>query len=366
MTKVVFKTKSTALKIALAGMALVAMPVCASSSLNIYGTVDMWAGGSKPIGAKSSATTQSGGMQTSYFGIGGSEQISDNLKAVFALEAYMRVNTGEEGRFGNNDGLFKRSAYVGLQGDFGKLVIGRTTTPYFVSTILFNPLDGSFAFSPAIFHTYGVNGNAFGGGGAAAHLIGDSGWDNSVLYTSPNIGGLTVNLQYARGSADRNSGVKDKESSAQKLGGNALYFNGPFSATVAMQRVNFESNAGDLLGNNIRNQRAMLAGAAYDFSVVKVYGQYQNIQNNTVTGRNIKLNGGQLGVKVPVGQAGNVLASYAYTKTTGAKKDTRKTWAIAYEHSLSKRTQLYSAYFRDSVDSLGNGNNVGVGVKHAF
>ena len=275
----------------------------------------------------------------------------------------MRLNTGSMGRF-NGDTFFARSAYVGLDSDnYGRLVAGRTTTPYFISTILFNPLGGSFTFSPSVFHTYANNGQA------RAQLIGDSGWSNSVLYSSPKFGGLSFNLQYARGSADRSLGVEEKENGAQKVGGNVLYFNGPFSATLAVQRVNFNSNAGDISdgsATSLSSQRAILAGAAYDFSSFKVYGQYQNIHNTREFGSNVKLNGGQVGVRVPTGQAGAVLASYAHTKTSGAERDRRNTWALAYEHNLSKRTQLYTAYFRDSVSSRGHGNNVGVGIKHDF
>lgn len=367
----VFTLKNATIKIALASAAvLVAAPVSASS-LKIYGTADAWVGGAKPIGYESSSTTRSGGMQTSYFGLGGSEDLGNNLKAVFALEAYMRLNRGDMGRF-NGDSFFSRSAYVGLEGNFGRLVVGRTTTPYFISSVVTNPLGGSFTFSPGIFHTFG------GHGVVDSPIMGDSGWDNSVLYTSPNMGGLSFNLQYSRGSADRDSGDSSKENGAQKIGGNIMYANGPLTATVAVQRINFSKNAGDLGYRHrlnpstpytiysLNNQQALLAGAAYDFNVVKVYGSYQHIKNDTLTGRDIKMNSGQVGVRIPTGQVGAVLASYAHAKTTGAIRERRNTWAVAYQHPLSKRTELYGAYFRDSVTDRGHGNNVGVGIKHTF
>lgn len=355
----VFTLKNATIKIALASAAVVIAAPVSASSLKIYGTADAWVGSSRPIDGESQGTVRSGGMQTSYFGLGGSEDLGNNLKAVFALEGYMRLNTGSQGRF-EGDSLFSRSAYVGLEGNFGRLVVGRTTTPYFISTVVTNPLGGSFTFSPGIFHTYAGNGPV----GSA--LIGDSGWSNSVLYTTPNMGGLSANFQYARGSANVASGNPDEESGAQKMGGNVMYMSGPLTATVAVQRVNFNSNAGDLSIRNIDNQLAVLAGAAYDFNVVKVYGSYQHIKNDAISGRDTKLNGGQVGVRVPTGQVGAILASYAHTKTTGAIRERRNTWAVAYQHPLSKRTELYGAYFRDSVTDRGHGNNVGVGIKHTF
>lgn len=51
--------------------------------------------------------------------------------------------------------MFTRSVYVGLQSESaGTLRVGRNTTPYFLSAILFNPLVDSYHFSPTIFHTY--------------------------------------------------------------------------------------------------------------------------------------------------------------------------------------------------------------------
>ena len=75
-------------------------------------------------------------------------------KALFDLNGFFRTDSGSMGRF-NGDSMFSRNAYVGLQNDrYGALKLGRNTTPYFVSTILFNPLVDSYVFSPMIFHTY--------------------------------------------------------------------------------------------------------------------------------------------------------------------------------------------------------------------
>ncbi len=202
-----------------------------------------------------------------------------------------------------------------------------------------------------------------GNGIVEAPLKGDSSWSKSVLYNSPAIGGMTLSLQYARGSAEEAVDL-EKENGAQKLGGNVVYEQGPFSATVAMQQLNFSRNAGDL-GSDFRNQRALLAGLAYDFSSFKLYGQYQSIQNKYQSAKS-RINSAQVGVRVPTSTAGAVLASYAHAKTSGFVSDSRNTWAVAYEHSLSKRTQLYGSYFRDSVRSAGQGSNVGVGIKHTF
>ena len=102
----------------------------------------------------------------------------------------------------------------------------------------------------------------------------------------------------------------------------------------------------------------------YDFRVVKLFGQYQYIKN-TITGGNLTSNGGQLGVSVPLG-GGRVMASYAYTKNSGANTSSRNTWALGYDYDLSKRTDLYAAYLNDKVSGLDAGNTFGVGMRMKF
>lgn len=127
----------------------------AQSNVQLYGLVDAWAGIHKPVGgSKREGTVGGGGMTTSYWGLKGQEELSNGVRAVFAMEGFFRPETGQAGRF-NGDPMFSRSAYVGLQSDdAGTLTLGRLTTPYFVSTILFNPFGDSYTFSPSVFHTY--------------------------------------------------------------------------------------------------------------------------------------------------------------------------------------------------------------------
>src|SRR5262249_55986998 len=102
----------------------------------------------------------------------------------------------------------------------------------------------------------------------------------------------------------------------------------------------------------------------YDFQVVKVYGQYQYIRNRIVSG-DMTSNGGQLGVSVPLG-GGSVMASYAYTKSSGASDVSRNTWAVGYDYRFSKRTDVYAAYLSDRVSGLSTGNTFGVGMRTKF
>ncbi len=272
----------------------------AQSSVTLYGQADMFVGGVKSPGSGERAwVANSGGMQTSYWGIKGTEDLGGGTKAIFDLNGFFRTDSGNSGRF-NGDSMFSRNAYVGLQNDkLGTLKLGRNTTPYFISTILFNPLVDSYVFSPTIFHTYF---GAASNGVVDPGIIGDSGWNNSVLYSTPNFGGLSANLIY---SAGEKAGAAGKN----KWGGNLMYFNGPFAATVAYQQVRFNAVPDDLSSAGLSRQDAVLGGITYDFKVVKLFaqGQYIKTKASTAASGDIKHTNGQVGASVPVG-AGNVLA----------------------------------------------------------
>lgn len=324
----------------------------AQSSVMLYGQVDAWAGAIKTPGQSGTAWTQGGGgMSTSYWGMKGTEDLGNGLKAVFKIEGFFLPQNGQYGRF-TGDTTFSRNAYVGLQSDtLGTLTMGRETTPYFVSTILFNPFIDSYTFGPMIYQTFmGASGQG---------IVGDSGWSNAVAYTTPDFRGLTANLAYAFGN-------KAGQAGQNKWGGNLLYFHGPFSATLAYQQVKFDNTPGDLNSEipGFSSQRALQLGAAYDFRFVKLYGQYQYIKD-TITGGNISMNGGQLGVSVPLG-TGSVLASYAYAKSTGASDTRRNSWALGYDYPFSKRTDVYAAYFGDHISGLSSGRTYGVGIRTHF
>lgn len=354
-------------KFKIAGSCTVAAMVCvalistaagaAENSVKIYGTVDAWVGSTKPIGAAASQQyMHSGGWQTSYWGLSGSQELGQGLRAVFALESFFRVNTGETGRF-NGDEHFSRSAYVGLEGQWGRLTLGRNTTPYFSSVVTTNPFAGSFGFGPSIYHTY------MGNGSVGAPLLGDSSWSNSVAYTSPNLQGFKLRALYARGNS--NAPNTDTQAGAYKWGGSLSYDKGPVTATLALQQLNFSRYSGDMVTRQ-NKQRALLIGVTYDFGGVKLYGQLQQIDNRGGALQNLRVRGGQAGAAIAVRGQDRILLSYAYSRSTGVSNETRNTWALGYEMRLSKRTQLYASYFADQVNVVGHGRNVGIGIRHTF
>jgi predicted porin len=315
----------------------------------IYGLGDAWFGQTKTNG-NSKTVVDSGGMSTSYWGIGGSEDLGGGLKAVFAFESFFTVDNGGAGRF-PGDTFFARDAYVGLSGSFGQSTLGRNTTPYFLSTVIFNPFGDSFTFAPIVAHVWLPGGNPY-------FVQGDTGFSNSIRYTTPNFSGLSADFAYSAG----NERDVAPTGTNKAFDANVLYFSGNWSGTAAYRTINL-----DAVGLTSK-QDSYLLGGAYDFAMAKLYAQYQSSKFDTGASTTTSKTY-QLGVAVPAGP-GAVLFSLAHSKfdvplATGDKRDT---WALGYDYNLSKRTDLYAVFYDDKFKNPESFKQqiMGLGIRHKF
>ncbi|HEX3139273.1 MAG TPA: porin [Rhizobacter sp.] len=327
----------------------------AQSSVSAYGIVDMAAGQFQDAGAEKIYKAESGGMSTSFLGFAGSEDLGGNLKAKFAIESFLRADSGNSGRF-NGDVFWARAAWVGLSGDFGTTTLGRTTNQFFVSTLIFNALGDSFGYSPSIRQVLTPS---------VQHpqmlaFLGDTGWSNSILYSSPSFGGLSFNLQGALGEGGAGT-------TGASYGGNVLYFGGPFAATLAYQQVKhgaaaFGTPAIQSVGFD--SQDSVQVGVSWDFNIVKLFGQYSQVETNAATDTKSEIWG--LGASVPLG-AGKLLGQYGEaTAKYPTTEVVNKTLTVGYDYFLSKRTDIYAVAVNDKLTNLSTGNTFAFGLKHKF
>jgi predicted porin len=345
---------------------LISLGLCtgaqAQSSLTMYGVFDIAFGSFQTSydGAKASPrTTQvaANPMTTSYFGFKGTEDLGDGLKALFTLESFFRGDIGGSGRSGT-DPFWARNANVALAGAFGKVALGRMDNLLFLQALTFNPLGGAFGFSPTIRLTYGA---------PWGNDKGDSGWSNAVSYTTPTMGGFTGAMQWQAGeSADKSEG--------NSAGLSGTYVAGAFSIGAGYQVV----KSAELPKDNLlagQKQTLALLGSSYDFGVLKLFGQYGQFKNKGFSKNADKIDTKlfQVGVSVPVMTAGKVLVSFGQSKESAVETGTtpkvkHSIFTLAYDHNLSKRTDLYTAYMLDDEKLTGwkKGNTLAVGMRHRF
>lgn len=326
-----------------AGMALGAATAQAQANVSMFGLIDLSFGASQAPGGKSSKNVNSGNMTTSFFGIKGSEDLGGGMNAVFALESFMRNDTGAAGRF-ETDTFWARSAYVGLASKgAGTLTLGRNTTSLFVNTLLFNSFGDSFGFSPAIRQTFTSSGTPRTQA-SDVQVSGDTGWSDSIKYASPSFAGLSFTAHVAAAEAV----------GGRNLGLSALYFAGPLAAGFAWQKV--EKGTGPFNADTT----AWQLGASYKLDPLKLYAQYGSNDNKTLD-NTIKVWG--LGADYSIG-LGKVLLQYGQlSPDVGANQ---KTLSLGYDHFMSKRTDLYAVMMNDKKTGLSSGTSDAVGVRHRF
>ena len=333
----------------LVSKAAVAALACAASTSapaqfasTLYGLVDMSVGSFESPGGASVQRAESGRMSASYLGIRGSDNLGGGLRARFTLETYIRPDDGAAGRSAT-DPFWGRAANVGLQGTFGTSVLGRSPTPLWTATRLFNPFGDSVGFSPSIRQYFGGT------------ILGDSRWSNSVAFSTPEVeSGFMYSVQFnasegAAGSTGKNTGV------------NALYTSGPLQATGTWQRVR---NGPGPLPAGFDHQSTFQVGASYELRFVRLYGQAGRI--DTVADTDVTSTLYQLGAVSPIG-LGFLMASYGYAKDKVPNSSVlRRTFSIGYDYFLSKATDIYAVVMNERVTALSSANTVAAGVRLRF
>lgn len=339
---------------ALAAAGLLATPgASAQSSVQLYGLLDLSVGQFQTAGSPKLKRLDSGNLSTSYLGFKGSEDLGGNLKAGFTLEGFLLADSGGAGRVPGVDTFWARNANVSLSGGFGTLKLGRMGPPMFVSTLLFNSYGDAFGYSPSIRQYY-----------SSPHgtpLVGDSGWNNAIGYTTPRMGGLTATVLVAAGEGAATA-------KGPNIGAHLLYFAGPLAFTLAWQKVEAQGTLGRPISAfpGFSSQDALQVGASYDLKFAKFFVQVGNIDTEAtvkVETRNLNLS-----TSVPLG-GGAILAAWGRSETTTAGvagKPESEMLTLGYEHKLSKRTDIYALYMSDKYTGKASGTTLAAGVRHTF
>ena len=166
----------------------------AQSQVQIYGTFDAAVGRieTQPPGPPTAAIVSvkgvfSGGMQTSYIGFRGTEDLGGGLTARFQVETFFRGDTGQTGRFdasptGGADYFWSRESFVALGGSFGEVRLGNNGNPAWVTMLQTNALGSNSVFSPSFRQLFN--------GGTRGRSEVDTGLVNSVKFVSPVVAGF--------------------------------------------------------------------------------------------------------------------------------------------------------------------------------
>ena len=390
--------KKTLLAAALiAGFAGVAK---AETSVILYGIVDTGVA-YEQVKARDSVTGEKlkatrtglkdGGLSGNRWGLKGSEDLGDGLRANFRLESGFNLSNGHQAQDGR---LFGRWATVGVSGDsWGSLDFGRqdnVASRFFVD-----------AYGTGKWDTGAVR--AFGGGVDGLRL------DNAVVYATPSFEGFQAAVGYTfkhDGTQDwKLKGEKDQNSTGWTAG--LRYANGPIEVAGTYDNIRLgsagrtaiiDSNTGAVIGHTpytqFKRASSYTVSGAYDFEVVKLslaFGQsfdgyYFLTSDYDLTSSGYKkkydVNSYAVSLSAPVGN-GTLAGTYnlaqprklaktdLYVDANGnaIKSKKQHSFGLSYDYPLSKRTTVYAiGGYTKHVNFSDNGKRTvaGVGVRHAF
>ena len=333
----------------------------AQSNVTLYGVADVFAEYGK-AGTQAAPTTnsklRSGGLNGSRLGFKGTEDLGNGLSANFVLEHGILLDSGTQA---SAAGFWNRQAYVGLSSTgWGALTAGRQYTPLLVHQDTFDPAICTTGYGSA--YNTGV-------------MRTISRANNSVLYASPNFGGLTGTLMAALGENALGAHYGFISSGSLKYAG------GPAAVGVAYLHQN--KTTATQVGKSIVN-----VSGSMKFGAFQLIAGLQHTDND-IQNANVKDNRNEylLGGVYSFGQS-QVRVSYGQATVKDADSSTVRHGSIGYLYNLSKRTALYGAvqaiknpdnlayrtagYTYDAIDDgppAGAGVNaraIGIGMRHRF
>ena len=366
--------------IAVAVLGSFAASAFAAPSVTLYGRIDqglVYTNYNKDaqhnLGKHENNFAMESGFSTgSRWGLKGTEDLGNGLKAGFVLENGF---SGDDGKAAQGGRLFGREALVSLSGNFGTVYAGRM---------------GSIASDMGSLGILGGTSPFFNSLGAVGSFKGSTGsafarYDNTLAYASPVFSGFKVLAMYSMKGDSGAAGEENKGSADRYAAAGLQYKSGPayFALTGEWTRW------GNTVHGDLDDGFAITAGGHYDFGVVTAYAKATYFKNAAdgirddfkiwskagkpaLKGFGVE---GGLSTKVWGGTLKGAVGYRDAESDEGWSKAEMKRLnaAVAYEYPFSKRTKLYgvAGYVKEWSKKANHSGDpaaiqVGGGIVHMF
>lgn len=334
-----------------------------TSSVSLYGTLDLGVRSASGLNLSHAPIPGSinglvsGIDNTSRWGIRGVEDLGGGLRATFNLESGIAADTGQQI---NADKFFDRASWVGLGGDWGRVMAGRQTALLADTVALTDPLGVRFAsFNPAVAVT-GLSAHGLGTEyGPAGSSAGSYRLDNALKYVG-NVGDFTGSLMYALGEANNSTRSRSSKGAALQYAREALTISGAIQTFQA---------------NDTRKLEGWALGATYRIGAFRLAGLLGDNRADTSPIAETRQRAISLGLTWFASPAIDVTTAYSRLgrSRTGRSDDGYERFITFVEYKLSRRSKLFGEFditrwrngYQGAVaDSQAHG--VTVGMSHSF
>ena len=340
-----------------------AAPV-AMADTTIYGFISVGAEYAQATGAKNNATgaTLSDDKQykgrariqneNSRIGFKGGEDLGNGLKAVWQVEQAVAV---DDSTAGTNTGAWAtRNSFVGLQGGFGEVRLGKHDDAYKVigDSVGLNIMTNTTAD------------NAWGN---TSYARGGNRRNNTALYLSPVFSGFQFAASYS--ADEQRNYFNDERTNVSVYGAGVKYSANGLAASLgynhASDATNLSSSAPSATAASTgKKVDAYMANIAYSFSGALVGAGYEYIDYDTFHQDSWTVVGGYQFGAIGLKASYTMLGKRSDTSNGGDYKANQ--WLLGATYDLSKRTQLIA--YATQIDNkkaatvnFGSGNALLVG-----
>lgn len=294
-----------------------------AGDISIYGAMHYaWDYADTHDASGDAADDATGANHASLLGVEGGEDLGDGYQAFFIIESDIGGNLGS-----NN-------SFVGIEGDFGSILLGQADTPYKNSTIAWNVWGDTTGDYTAIISADAAGNNNF-----------DVLAPQTVTYVSPEMEGLQFAIARIAVKDADTAGAKDDLAWSSSL----TYNNGPLSAAVA-----YESHEGDSLGlgsTDTAGEDAWRIGAQYSFGAFIIAAVYEDIEHDN---KSVRQSRDAYWLSV-THEMGNNIFNISYANADDSEvaggNDGASQVTVGVLHALSERTDIYVLYSRVGNDS---------------
>lgn len=327
-------------------------------SAEIYGRIDLSMDSrNNPTGSVSSQTDNA-----SRLGVKGSRATDSGLTLLYGLELGVAADSG------NLTSPNFRNAYVGANTSVGKFAMGRLDSANPTGSPLYSQITKNVSF---VVHDAGAT--AIG----TSVLNARNRTSNSIGYMSPTVGGFDVRARYYYFGNDGTQSVTSTGSTNVATPGTGLTeadlkqidigLNYNHKAWGLGLGYGSDSKAGGFAVNDFKDKWQLVG--SYDFGMAKLSAVLgQDNYNNAATARSA-LRYQLIGVSVPVGTSGNVVANYMEREVQTDLKGTLTRFQAGYSHKIDKSAFVYLLWDRqDPNTNIGNNefSTLSTGIQFNF
>lgn len=284
-----------------------------ADGISIYGTMHYaWEYIDTNDASGDAADDVAGANHVSLLGFEGHEDLGNGYRAFFTIESDINNTVGSNNTF------------VGIEGDFGTLLLGRTNTPYKSSIEDWNVWADTSGDAHAILSADAAGNNNF-----------DTLAPQALLYMSPEVAGLQFAL--ARIAVKDN----DVPGAADDIGWSTSlrYVNGPLSAALA-----YEKHEGDSLGlgsTDTVSEQAWRLGAQYHLGDSTIAAVYEDIRHGDPTVRQSRAAWWLCFSHAVGSDIFTVTYAKAGNSDVAGGNDGARQLTVGIQHDLSERTRVY-------------------------